>query len=55
MLGIDLKFSTSIYPQIDGQIDCINNLLKMYFKHYISAHQQDWATLLDVAQFSYNL
>ncbi|KAF2314863.1 hypothetical protein GH714_036967 [Hevea brasiliensis] len=27
----------------------------MYLRHYVSANQRDWAKLLDVAQFSYNL
>ncbi|KAF2303687.1 hypothetical protein GH714_021225 [Hevea brasiliensis] len=27
----------------------------MYLQHYVSANQRDWAKLLDVAQFSYNL
>ncbi|KAH9648298.1 Endonuclease [Citrus sinensis] len=55
MLGIDLKFSTSFHPQIDGQTERINGLLEMYLRHYMSAHQRDWAKLLDIAQFSYNL
>ena len=29
--------------------------LEMYLKHYVSAHQRDWAKLLDIAHFSYNL
>ncbi|KAK9181022.1 hypothetical protein WN944_024159 [Citrus x changshan-huyou] len=55
LLGTDLKFSTSFHPQTDGQTECINSLLEMYLRHYVSAHQRDWAKLLDVAQFSYNL
>ena len=55
MLGTDLKFSTSFHPQTDGQTERINSLLEMYLRHYLSAHQRDWAKLLDVAQFSYNL
>ena len=27
----------------------------MYLRHYVSAYQRDWAKLLDIAQFSYNL
>ena len=55
ILGTDLKFPTSFYPQTDGQIERINNLLEMYLQHYVSTHQRDWAKLLDVTQFSYNL
>ncbi|KAL4572161.1 hypothetical protein LXL04_018930 [Taraxacum kok-saghyz] len=28
---------------------------RLFFKHFVSANQRDWAKLLDVAQFSYNL
>ena len=55
MLGTDLKFSTSFHPQTDGQTERINGLLEMYLRHYVSAHQRDWAKLLDITQFSYNL
>ncbi|KAH9674643.1 Endonuclease [Citrus sinensis] len=55
MLGTDLKFSTSFHPQTDGQTELINSLLEMYLRHYVSAHQRDWAKLLHIAQFSYNL
>ena len=33
----------------------VNALLETYLRHYVSANQRDWAKLLDVAQFSYNL
>lgn len=38
MLGTDLKFSTSIHPQADGQTECINSLLEMYLRHYVIVH-----------------
>lgn len=52
LLGSDLHFSTSFHPQTDGQT---GTLLELYLKHFVSANQRDWAKLLDVAQFSYNL
>ena len=55
MLRTNLKFSTSFHPQTDGQTERINGLLKMYLRHFVSVHQRDWAKLLDIAQFSYNL
>ncbi|TXG69042.1 hypothetical protein EZV62_003977 [Acer yangbiense] len=55
MLGTDLNFSTSFHPQSDGKTKSFNELLELYLRHYVSAHQRDWAKLLDMAQFSFNL
>ncbi|KAL5758005.1 hypothetical protein ACOSP7_020616 [Xanthoceras sorbifolium] len=55
LLGSNLHFSTSFHPQTDGQTERVNNLLELYLRHFVSANQRDWAKLLDVAQFSYNL
>ena len=45
LMGTELHFSTSFHPKTDG----------LYLRHFVSAYQTDWAKLLDVAQFSYNL
>lgn len=55
LLGSDLKFSTSVHPQTDGQTERVNALLELYLRHFVNASQRDWLKLLDVAQFSYNL
>ena len=55
LLGTNLHFSTSFHPQTDGQTERVNHLLEIYLRHFVSANQTDWARLLDVAQFSYNL
>jgi len=55
LMGSELNFSTSFHPQSDGQTERVNALLEIYLRHYVSANQRDWAKLLDVAQFSYNL
>ncbi|XP_076933195.1 uncharacterized protein LOC143599008 [Bidens hawaiensis] len=54
-MGTDLNFSTSFHPQTDGQTERVNALFELYLRHYVSANQKDWAKLLDVAQFSYNM
>ncbi|GJQ95654.1 reverse transcriptase [Tanacetum coccineum] len=33
----------------------VNALLELYLRHYVSVNQHDWAKLLNVAQFSYNM
>ncbi|KAE8729756.1 cytochrome P450 78A7-like [Hibiscus syriacus] len=55
LLGTKLNFSTFFHPQTDGQTEWVNALLECYLRHFVSANQRDWAKLLDVAQFSYNL
>ncbi|KAE8691860.1 Detected protein of unknown function [Hibiscus syriacus] len=55
LLCTELNFSTSFHPQTDEQTERVNTLLECYLRHFMSANQQDWAKLLDVAQFSYNL
>ncbi|RVW38676.1 Transposon Tf2-8 polyprotein [Vitis vinifera] len=54
-MGSKLHFSTSFHPQTDGQTERVNTLLELYLRHFVSANQKDWAKLLDIAQFSYNL
>ncbi|RVX07455.1 Transposon Ty3-I Gag-Pol polyprotein [Vitis vinifera] len=55
LMGSELHFSTSFHPQTDGQTERMNALLELYLRHFVSANQRDWAKLLDIAQFSYNL
>nr|GEU73013.1 zinc finger, CCHC-type [Tanacetum cinerariifolium] len=52
IMGTNLNFSTSFHPQTDGQTKRVNVI---YLRHYVIANQHDWAKLLDVAQFSYNM
>ncbi|XP_075084628.1 uncharacterized protein LOC142167942 [Nicotiana tabacum] len=55
LLGSELHFSTSFYPQTDGQTERVNALLELYLRHFVSANQKDYAKLLDTAHFSFNL
>ena len=47
MMGTDLKFSTVNHPQTDQQTERINHLLEEYLRHYVTASQRNWVTLLD--------
>ncbi|GKB81756.1 putative nucleotidyltransferase, ribonuclease H [Tanacetum coccineum] len=51
----DLNFFEYSSPINGGQTERVNALLELYLRHYVSANQHDWAKLLDVAQFSYNM
>ena len=55
LLGTQLNLSTSNHPQTDGQTERVNAMLEEYLRHYVTANQDNWVDLLDVAQFSYNL
>lgn len=46
--------STAFHPQTDGQVERINALLEDYLRHFVSEEQDDWATWLAMAEFSYN-
>lgn len=55
ILGSELHFSTSFHLQTDGQNERLNALLECYLRQFMEVGQRDWAKLLDVAKFSYNL
>ncbi|KAK2973404.1 hypothetical protein RJ640_011638 [Escallonia rubra] len=55
LLGSELHFLMSFHPQTDRYAEWVIALLECYLRHFVSANQTDWARLLDVAQFSYNL
>lgn len=40
---------------MDEQIERMNALLELYLRHIVSTDQKDWAKLLNVTYFSYNL
>ncbi|RVW88473.1 Transposon Ty3-I Gag-Pol polyprotein [Vitis vinifera] len=55
LMSSELHFSISFHPQTDGQTERVNALLELYLRYFMSANQNDWAKLLDIAQFLYNL
>ncbi|RVW46212.1 Transposon Tf2-11 polyprotein [Vitis vinifera] len=55
LMGSKLYFSMRFHRLTDGKTEKMNALLELYLRHFVSVNQKDWAKLLDVAQFSYNL
>ena len=55
MMGTEINFSTASHPHTDGQTERINHLLEDYLRYYVKTSQWNWVTLLDTAQFCYNL
>ena len=55
LIGLELHFSISFHPQMDGQTERGECTTRAILEDFVSANQTNWAKLLDVAQFSYNL
>jgi hypothetical protein len=46
--------STSFHPQTDGQTERVNQTLETYLRTFINYDQDDWYSLLPLAEFAYN-
>jgi hypothetical protein len=53
-LGIEPRFSTAYHLQTQGQVENNNKWVETYLRMSCSHHQDDWADLLPMAEFSYN-
>ena len=54
MLGIKSKISTVFHPQIDGQMERVNQELEQYLRMFIDYRQEQWPDWLGTAEFAYN-
>ena len=54
LLGIEAATSTAYHPQTDGQTERVNQELEQYLLLFVRERQDDWYTLLPLAEFSYN-
>jgi len=53
-LGIKRSISTAYYPQTDGQTERINQVIESYLRSYCNYEQNDWASMLAMAEYAYN-
>ena len=53
-IGIQRKLSTAYHPQTDGQTERTNRTMKTYLKIYSNTRQNNWVSLLAMAQMAYN-
>lgn len=53
-LRIQKRLSTAFHPQTDGQTERQNQELEAYLRMFVGWEQDDWGSLLAVAQFAYN-
>src|SRR5260221_12839907 len=49
-----LHFTLGYHPEGDGQTEHTNQVLEQYLQTYTNYQQDDWATLLLMAEFAYN-
>ena len=54
LLGIRANRSSAFHPQTDGQMERMNSVLERYLRMYCDFQKTDWASLLPMAEFSYN-
>ena len=54
LLGIKQCLSSAYHPQSDGQSERANQVLQQYLRCFISYHQDDWVSLLPLAEFTFN-
>src|SRR5258708_2465071 len=49
-----LHFTLGYHPEGDRQTECANQVLEQYLWGYMNYQQDDWVTLLPMAEFTYN-
>jgi len=54
LLGIELASSTAYHPQTDSQTKQVNQELEQYIWLFMNEHQDNWNSLIPLAEFAYN-
>jgi hypothetical protein len=54
LMGIQQRKSTAFHPQTDGQTERMNATIEEYLRNFCSRMQDNWATLLPMAQLAIN-
>ena len=53
-IGTKLRLSTAYHPETDGQTERTNQTMEAYLRHYVSYKQNNWVSLLPMAQLALN-
>jgi len=48
------QMSTVFHPQTDGQTERLNQTIEVYLRAFVSKEQDNWVSLLPMAEFAYN-
>src|SRR5258707_11468430 len=51
---MELHFMSGYHPEGDGQTEHLNQVLEKYLQAYTNYQQDDWSSLLLLAEFAYN-
>jgi len=54
LLKIRPRMSTAFHPQTDGQTERLNQTIEVYLWAFVTREQNDWVSLLPMAEFAYN-
>jgi len=54
ILGIETRLSIVFHPQMDGQMEWMNQELEQYLKFFVDHRQKDWLEWLALAEFAVN-
>jgi transposase InsO family protein len=54
VMGTKKKLSTAYHPQTDGQTERTNQTMETYLRTYSNQQQDNWVSLLPMAQIAYN-
>ena len=49
-----LHFTSGYHPEGDRQTECVNQTLEQYIQIFTNYQQDNWSSLLPLAEFSYN-
>lgn len=54
VLNMRLHFTSGYHPEGDGQTERVNQTLEQYLRIYCNYQQDNWSSLLPIAEFAYN-
>jgi len=54
LLQVKLNLSTAFHPESNGQTERVNHSLEQYLRSYCSYQQDDWVSLLPLAEHAFN-